>query len=391
MPASYAMKNRSSATSRSRKRTSAPRSWVKYHHPSGNIHEGGRVEYKWDTFVESINESSMGKGLVNRVSHYSHSCHFNLVAFSGYSPPNGGTHMTYVNEYWASIYADRPLAIDFGFRDFTLKDLKDKILGVEDMNLLDFLRTLKQIPELVSKFSFRPDKLTLAFNYGLVPTLKDIKDAYGIIKDAEKEIQRVASLHGKTHSVHLKVKKKWRQDTPLGGQFSAHKLTVVGNIVHRASARFTVEKVDPTTYNQILLTLQKLGLGRWASTAWEAIPFSFLLDWFWKVGNSLAQFDLDLFNPKITIWHTSRSVKFEGEFKVSCVQDLMFSPPVMLGYQFLSGTVKLYKREPFLLSAPLRFEVDQGAGFESANAEERKANALSLLTTATIQSKTKRF
>lgn len=388
---SRSQKNRGLSTSRSRVRSSDPQMWTKYHYRHGiDAPTSSRLDYKIDTTVESITESSRGRGFVNPVRHYKHTSFYNLAIFSGYSPPNGVV-TTYVNTHFNEFFADRPLPIDFGFRDFTLKDFKDKILDVGDTNLLDFLRTLKQIPELVTKFSFRPDKLTLAFNYGLVPTLKDIKDAYGILKNAEKEIQRLAGLHGKPHKVHMKVKKKWRSVHPHQGHFSTYNIIIEGNIVHRASALFSIEKLDPSSSNQILLSLQKLGLGRWASTAWEAIPFSFLLDWFWKVGNTIAQFDFDIFSPSITLWHTARSVKFEGEFKIICVSDSMFRPPVMIGGTSLTGRVSLYKREPFLLSAPFRFEVDQGKGFESANASERKANALSLLTTAAITSKTKRF
>lgn len=382
-------KVRNLVTSRNRSRSFHPQSWVKTHYRHGMESPGsGRVDYKMDTAFESIFETSRGRGFVNQVCHYKHDLYIRLATYSGYSPPNGSI-TTYENEFWCPFLPSSPLAVDFNFRDFTFKDFRDQILGVEDTNLLDFLRTLKQIPELVTKFSFRRDKQTLAYNYGVKPLVKDIKDAYEILNKAKSEIERVVGLHGKPQKVNLKVKKKWTSSHRIPGHFSTHDITITGSIVHRASALFTIEKVDPTVLNQTLLSLDKLGLGRFASTVWESIPYSFLLDWFFKVGDFLKGFDIGIFNPSITMWHTARSVKFEGELKVTCVSDSMFNPPQMIGKISAYGPISLYKREPFLLSSPITFRVDKGMGFESANAEERKANALALLTTTAFKSKPK--
>jgi hypothetical protein len=63
---------------------------------------------------------------------------------------------------------------------------------------------------------------------------------------------------------------------------------------------YTVPEID-SMYAKLKGILDLLGLKVNASVIWEAIPFSFVVDWFVGVDDFLSQFDTDYLEAQVTI------------------------------------------------------------------------------------------
>lgn len=369
--------------SRTRRREKTFVDFIKFHTVVGQPPDpSSYVSYHLPQDLELMDENSLGKDFVNRLLHYKHQVKYHLHSPSGVSVPNGGANVIYVNELWVTppYVFGRPLlsASSIPYRTYSLKDFARDVLNIEDTNLLDFIRTIKQIPELITKFSLRLDKLHLAIQYGFKPLFEDLVAIRNAMADGQAEWERMKALEGKTIHVHLgPYSSKYRTKYVIPGAFSRHELSIVGRVKQRASCIATVGKLPDQPFGNILHQLDRLGLGRWASTAWEAIPFSFAIDWFVKVGDVLKEFDTILQSPSMVFYHFSRSISFDGYFKVVTVGDDMFTPPRMIGDVQAEGPLSLYMREPFLASAPVSFSF--GTGLDSA---DHQKNLLALISSS---------
>jgi hypothetical protein len=77
-----------------------------------------------------------------------------------------------------------------------------------------------------------------------------------------------------------------------------------------------VPRID-SEYANIRGILDVLGLKANVSVVWDAIPFSFVVDWFLGVGNYLRSLDTDFLESVVTIHDFCSSVKTETSCDLS--------------------------------------------------------------------------
>jgi len=111
-------------------------------------------------------------------------------------------------------------------------------------------------------------ELWLAWKYGWVPLLQDIFGALNLLINGWTEYPPLVEARAR-------VKRELRD--PLNGQFYWHKMTGKVYIGMETKLFYTVE-------DAWLARLNGLGLLNPLHVAWEAVPFSFVVDWFVPVG-----------------------------------------------------------------------------------------------------------
>lgn len=120
----------------------------------------------------------------------------------------------------------------------------------------------------------------LQVQYGLRPLHQDVYGAVSSINESEKDGNPyTARIKSRGRSVDQTI---W--DRQSGISYCGYKVAV--NVVHHVEVALYYECDNP-----VWKSLSSLGITNPASTAYELLPFSFLLDWFLPVGNYLSAMD----------------------------------------------------------------------------------------------------
>lgn len=118
-----------------------------------------------------------------------------------------------------------------------------------------------------------PADLWLEYTFGWVPLVEDIGAAVGVLQGSPK-YERVRGAKSAT----------WTVDAPWDGGSSA---TTFAELTTVCSGGIRIT-------NPNLLLANQLGFVNPAAVAWDAVPFSFVVDWFIPVGKFLNSFTTDL-------------------------------------------------------------------------------------------------
>lgn len=121
----------------------------------------------------------------------------------------------------------------------------------------------------------------LAFSFGWAPLVQDIHDAAHLIFE-QRDV---------TYPAEVSTSSSWSKNT-------SSPWTTVDHVL------FVKIGCDLRVTNENLAHLNQLGLINPAAVAWEAVPFSFMVDWFVNVGEVLGSFSqfagLQVLNPSTT-------------------------------------------------------------------------------------------
>lgn len=135
----------------------------------------------------------------------------------------------------------------------------------------------------------------LEWRYGIAPLMQDIASAIEVLQEDFKPVY-VKATSGRASSE--------KPACPYGG-------APVVSVTERVTIKGTMKITNPLLY-----LANKLGFVNPASVVWEAIPFSFLLDWFLPIGNFLQNFTdfvgVELVDGSITAKVTGRCQAFRG-------------------------------------------------------------------------------
>lgn len=184
-----------------------------------------------------------------------------------------------------------------------------ELLGMLDFSIANTIIEAKDIFRLKNLLDFSgsiahnvSDK-HLGISFGVLPLIGDIKALYDILvnlRDKIDEWNRKAAS-GKVYRARHKFKWSERDDYPDSEQVSALSLwgRVIGNgrlsnkafDVYRSgiSIYYKALPVNPDQYDAIRTRL--LGLDDPATIAWNAVPFSFVVDWFINIGSIIESLD----------------------------------------------------------------------------------------------------
>lgn len=129
--------------------------------------------------------------------------------------------------------------------------------------------------------------LWLEINFGWSPLLADIKDACDVLASEPPTSKARGSSRAESSIDYSDIKKNWEH---IESAVGTHRLFLYG---------------DVKSFNANQLVYSNLGLTNPALIAWDAVPFSFVVDWFIPISKWLKAYD-PAFNVELV--NTGRSV-----------------------------------------------------------------------------------
>jgi hypothetical protein len=161
----------------------------------------------------------------------------------------------------------------------------------------------------------------LEYQYGWMPLLRDVHDAYGVAKDGLDADPYVKGRSKQSTTITIPV--------PYFGS-APYNATYNKGVVRYADATVKIEaqcSLHAHIDYAVIGYLKQLGLANPASIAWELVPFSFVVDWFLPVGEFLeavaAPLGLSWKGGSVT---TAASVNYSGECLGGVNQYLLAKP-----------------------------------------------------------------
>jgi hypothetical protein len=180
---------------------------------------------------------------------------------------------------------------------------------VKPWSSLNFINELRDIRNLIKPLmQYRYTD----YAFGIAPTVGDSKRLWSNLEKAHAALARLNRNSGKTQKVLFDLPvKPLRLNTIINNCafMGTPKYTVFGNIVVTMPNMSAAEQ-------DMRLWLDILGVHPDLSTLWEAVPFSWLIDWVVPVGDSISELsDRGWIKPNVTR-NISYCYKVRGQYFV---------------------------------------------------------------------------
>ena len=221
-------------------------------------------------------------------------------------------------------YNDQPAppSIDWEAFDYAAwRAMHPQIKG--EISLINFaleLKDLKRLPDLWSKERARLKNLAnahLNYSFGWAPFISDVVAIYKALFDTRKRIQEFIDGAYKSHTLH------YVQRIPASKTSSEQDLTFFG-YARSVTVETTTEEVELHAtmqfsysvggYSRLLQEIggwmDALGINLNAQIVWNAIPFSFVVDWFFNVGEWLGSQKGEVLPVITSVTQYCHSVKY---------------------------------------------------------------------------------
>lgn len=190
-------------------------------------------------------------------------------------------------------------------------------------SLANFLYEIRDIKTLLKwwdrgKTTFRNlSQGTLNYSFGLIPFIGDMKRIYEGLSTFNERLQRLKAGAGKLNVRHYSEETgedEW-SDQFSGTHWEARDQFTGHSIVYTASMTYTyqypeIDRMQSAVYG----LLDTLGLQLNAWIIWEAIPYSFVIDWFFNVGDFLNQYRKKWIPIELTIKDFGVSAKTKASW-----------------------------------------------------------------------------
>jgi hypothetical protein len=147
----------------------------------------------------------------------------------------------------------------------------------------------------------------LNYSFGWMPTISDFKAIYESCVSFEKLLRDYKSRSGSQQVRHFQkilpdITEQRYPGTPNAPHTELLCKRTISNRVYNATMKFTysIEGIDQG-FDKLRAVMDVFGLKFGMAVIWEAIPYSFLIDWFLNVGDYLGQFDTDALNSVVHV------------------------------------------------------------------------------------------
>jgi len=198
-------------------------------------------------------------------------------------------------------------------------------------NFLYELRDIKgMIPKIESSISRTASSNFLAFEFGVKPFVGDVSKMLTLMVTVQKRLQYLRETAGKETSLYFSRKVEeptgpttfnlpQLQDFDSSGQGGAlwkfRRVGYKGTFSASAKLLQNLEGLSDMS-SSIKAYASALGLNNPLAIAWEAIPYSFVVDWFFKVGKLIDTLAIQPFGGEWTLRNTVSSFKDEYVYLV---------------------------------------------------------------------------
>jgi hypothetical protein len=157
----------------------------------------------------------------------------------------------------------------------------------------------------------------IAYNFGVKPFIADLRGIAAYSESLQKRLEWLLENQGKT--VTLDFRKTLFKPTATISSGPGYWWKVVEySQTYHAFCRWTV-KYDPVkaAYEKLRYFNRYFGTSKILSAAWEAIPFSFVIDWVSNLGDLLKQIELpSTLSPEMKVvgYAQKEYGKYEGYY-----------------------------------------------------------------------------
>lgn len=239
-------------------------------------------------------------------------------------------------------------------------------------DLLEWRETKSLFTDLASKFKTSGEKLFrarndwknssdgtvnafLAYNFGVAPLVSDIQDLAAAYYRIKTRLRFLKDIKGKLVTLHA-ANSFTTADTAAPAGWGTIDWQVWEGM-QNASYRFVVGARlfsdlkgldDASAYVRAFGAYA--GFDKPLKIAWNAIPYSFLIDWCYNVGNLLESFRIPTFDGTWSIRDPWWSVKYVGSYHYTT--QIPIAPGARAAHTYFRYAVKAYARRLGLLETP---------------------------------------
>jgi len=197
-----------------------------------------------------------------------------------------------------------------------------------EVSVANFLYELKDIKGLIPKIEKTLSKTAssnfLAYNFGVAPMIGDLKKLSTLSESVGKRLQHLRSTAGRQITVHYKGKLLHRGFpvsvlcNPTFGTNAKYEFRVISyEGSYHASARIRQNLSGLSDPSAILKAYAAAtGLNNPAAIVWEAIPYSFVVDWFFHLDKYVNMLAIQPFGGEYTVSDTCYSLKEETVYEM---------------------------------------------------------------------------
>jgi hypothetical protein len=181
-------------------------------------------------------------------------------------------------------------------------------------------RAVRRVPPGPSRVKALAN-LTLLWDFAIAPLVDDLTKLSNIALTTMKRLERVQALNGRTTRVHFqRVFPNLVPALPPSCQSGRGLVTtlVAAETVFRATCNLQVDLEDvdgPIGFMRALVGT--LGLNNPAGIVWNALPFSFILDWLFRFGDFLNLHKVQPFVGEWNVKDLTWSMKYQSQWDVT--------------------------------------------------------------------------
>jgi hypothetical protein len=157
----------------------------------------------------------------------------------------------------------------------------------------------------------------LSYAFGLMPLVSDARGIWDVINNFDKRLEDFQSRQGRPQVRHFRqlgeVQSESESNVPTSSYWMLHSYKRECRVDKFATMRYTY--TVPGIYEEqarFRALRDMLGLRFGFSTAWELIPFSFVIDWIFNVGALLKRFERPLIQANVVVKDYCISYKVVG-------------------------------------------------------------------------------
>jgi len=182
----------------------------------------------------------------------------------------------------------------------TFDRLRPDLTTVSVPNFLADLDDLGSLVKLWQKRNSLAKNLAglhLNYKFGWKPTIGDIKDAISGVVAVKSKLEAFEASLGKIIQSHTTIEKSSNTVSANyrvpGGPLQSYRATVTRECIGYIAYKPQPLPVMNSFHKAILSFLDTLGFELNPRIIWDALPFTFVIDWFLGVGNLLGRFKVD--------------------------------------------------------------------------------------------------
>lgn len=232
-------------------------------------------------------------------------------------------NMTHASIWWSKVNTSLKSALAWPLRDDTGHPLSwdtceasarqalphllndSKLLNLEQVGLATFLAELRDIGRLgdLAKFHRNTSDVSdkyLGVNFGVLPLVSDIKKMYELTENLSPALDTWNSMSnkGKVRAYHHTVDRQTRSGTHsyIGGSEGtiidhsySYEYEWEQELVTKAHAYVAPHSSSPD--HDLRLKASLWGLDKPLTAVWNAIPYSFAVDWVSNIGDIISDFE----------------------------------------------------------------------------------------------------